>query len=606
LDENKLPPVQLLQDLGKKGILISCVPISDFHPRDAAKFLKNPSIQNALGTDTLQRLQHLTNNPTLCNQGGLLRQELAQKGRMQSAALMAMSMANKASVGVATFIGVNSLAAVALSKIATPEQQTLWLNAINHGVLSAAFGLTEENVGADVKNIQTTYVKHFNPETRQMEYILDGNKRFIGNAAQVIDKDGQKVHRGADVIVVIAAEKSPEISNSEKTNQADSKRQFRAFLVPRHLIEEKSNIQPSGDAHNKLGLREVNNGNFKLNHIVVPEGFLLGNPDENCYKKLMAMLDETRILVGAMSVGSTEAVIKTAKDYAKKRHVDGRPLIEKQVISTTLKKLESQNAAAKLLVLEVARLADEANQQKNDLPENFPMKTAMAKLFASELAQESAIKAIDIEGGQGYMEGGDGLAKRLRDTKVLTIYEGPSNIQRNIIIRELLKQYAKLASTPFSQGKQWLQFHTQTIPGVLPTQKLTASTPVTKIEAVFNYCLSDALLQLNQLVTAFKKQGDLSRSDSQNDAFNGVQSRMHLLADIATYRELAQLTTIRLQAFQKKQNLTPSEKLEQKRLSIFPDLAWEKVEQLENEYKGNVLTELEKEHQHGEFYWPEG
>ena len=168
-------------------------------------------------------------------------------------------------------MGVSTgLSAQTIFRVGTLPQQAFWLNALNRGVFSYGFALTEKNAGSDPRSLKTTFVKEID-SSGQSVYRLNGDKKFIGNAAQVVDAAGNVVHRGADFLLVFAVD---DAAKSPKD------RVFHCFLVPRGRIGE-GNIRHTGGEWNKIGLREVNNGNFDLKDVIVPECCVLGTPGEN-------------------------------------------------------------------------------------------------------------------------------------------------------------------------------------------------------------------------------------------------------------------------------------------------------------------------------------
>ncbi|MBY0405620.1 MAG: acyl-CoA dehydrogenase, partial [Cyanobacteria bacterium] len=344
----------------------------------AEPLLKRADIQKNMTPEAHQKLTQLLTNPdpefVKANQ---TLEALGKEGYSKSMVMASVEIPKKTSVGVATFLGVNTgLAAQTISKIGTPAQQALWLNALNAGVFTYGFGLTEQNIGSDPRSIQTTFKKEIDPSTGETTYVLNGNKKYIGNAARVLDSTGNVIHRGADFLAIFAV---------DDPNKAPADRTYRAFMVPRTAIGEE-NIWHSGFEHNKLGLREVNNGNFNLKNVRVPEALMLGNPDEDMYKKLLGLLDITRLFVGAMALGTAEACIQEAIGYAAVREQNGGKIQQFQAVSHPLKRLEAKATAAKLLLMEGTRLVDLAEAQKKTLDEKSKAPVAVMHQVAQDLA----------------------------------------------------------------------------------------------------------------------------------------------------------------------------------------------------------------------------
>lgn len=354
-DEDRSPPLPILQALTAQGLLVTSVPIP---PLELARgMLNDQSLKAHLSAEKLAAIEELNqDSPQRVQQREFLTQ-VGAEGHIRTTALSSMVVPYMTSAGVATFLGVNSgLAAQSISKIGTEEQQAFWLNALNHGVMTYAFGLTEERVGSDPRSIETTFKKE-TAANGEVTYRLNGNKKFIGNAARVLDESGAVIHPGADTILVYAV---------DDPTKAPKDRSFRVFMVPRALIGEE-NIRHSGGAHNKMGLREVNNGDFDLKDVVVPEAFLIGKADEDVYPRLVGLLDITRLFVGSMSLGSADAAVQTAKSYAHERTQNGALIEQFQMVSFPLEDLEAKVLAGRILVLHAADLVDNAARQKTEL-----------------------------------------------------------------------------------------------------------------------------------------------------------------------------------------------------------------------------------------------
>lgn len=625
LDEQKRPPMEVLKALVDDGTYVIGVPVP---AKQTAQSLMDDTgfsrlLQDVLPQDVYANLRQWYQAPTRDN--GKLK-SLGKSGYAKLQTLSAIEMARKIGVGVSTFLGVNAgLAAEAIAKIGTPEQQALFLNAINDGVITTAFGLTEEKVGSDIRNMETT----FEPVevNGKRYYKLNGNKKFIGNAAQVVDPEtGKVIHRGADFIVVFAV---------DDASKPPEEREFAAFLVPRSLIGE-ANIRHTGGDSNKMGLREVNNGDFDLKDVLVPEELLLGTPGENIYPKQLRLLDETRLFVGAMSVGAAEGVLDLASGFAEQRLVRGKPIRTLQGVSMPLQKLYARLEAARLLALNAADRIDYAAGLSAEKQTKFYFRTdtSMSKLFASELAVDAADQAKQTLGGRGYLrnEEGLGVEKRLRDIAVLPIYEGTSNIQRGLISQGvMIDEGKKLGSLP-----QPVQLARLVARRAINKKELQASafspftpSPMRIINSVYDYAFADTSIRYGKAYTkiakAVSKVGpnaseaekaqalnelDLAdgffgwdkesrKRDQQMAAFNAVQRRMYYLADIATTRQAATLATAeleRLDAKAKESGLSAEEKFQKEALDLYLNMAREEAQRIFMELNGEVLKNLERQH----------
>lgn len=603
-DETSTPPVDLLKRFSESGMFVVGVPVP--HKALAQPLLENTDIRQTIAPQKLGRLTEVLSRNNAGTDPTPLFTQLGKDGHGKALALSSVALSRKLGIGVSTFMGVSSgLAAETISKIGTPEQQSFWLNALNHGVFTYGFGLTEEKVGSDPRSIQTTFRKETDASGKTV-YRLNGNKKFIGNAARVVDKQGNVIHGGAEFLLIYAVN-DPKLPPEKKS--------FRVFMVPRQLIGEE-NIWHSGKQHGKMGLREVNNGDFNLKDVLVPEAFLIGKPDENIYPKLLGLLDETRLFVGAMGVGTAEAALEEAFAYARKREQYGGNIEQFQSVVFPLKELEAKTLAAKLLLMEGARLMDMAYEQraKGETPVRFATETSMAKLYSTELAEDAVKQAINTLGGNGFIEApeqGKGLPKRYRDTKVLTIYEGTSNIQRNVItqgvlISELKRMKADkrlaiahfLLRTPVAKRMFYSHLSKQ------------GRKPYERINAAYHYALSDVFARYGKILKAIESVWQLegpptafkdwdANSLKRQKGFSAslpVQARTHILADIATYRTLARLASNHLDFLAEKKSLTSAETQQKEQLTLFLEIAETTVMEKITRLNSKALQLLEVQH----------
>jgi alkylation response protein AidB-like acyl-CoA dehydrogenase len=704
-DETKQPPVEILKKMTADGVFVSGVPMPAMSV--GASLVNDASLSALIEPAAKEKLVALlTPNPSRKQTEEFL-QDLGADGYAKAMALASIEIPKKTSVGVATFLGVNTgLSAQTISKIGTPEQQAFWLNALNNGVFTYGFGLTEEKIGSDPRSLQTTFKKETDAEGNTV-YRLNGNKKFIGNGARVTDKDGNVTHRGADFLLVYA------VDDSEK---APKDRSFRVFMVPRTLIGEE-NIWHSGREHNKMGLREVNNGDFNLKDVVIPESCLIGKPDEDIYPKMAGLLDITRLFVGAMSTGTAQGAFEAAKEYSARRVQNGGLINQFQMVSFPLEDVESKLLVAKLLVMDAARLVDQADREKASLtsdladlrkdmngalalvaariggaseetrqqfeaaqkkagekydemqetlkvknnrkeivaalsevqkitrklrdkfgagedqtavktaykqlvamiddlkelrePVRFGTETAMAKLYCSELAEESARVAINTLGGNGFIERpeqGLGLPKRHRDAKVLTIYEGTSNIQKNIISQGVILRELKDIESNLRDALRFMLLKNSATKGLHYSILMsTSSTPVERVNAAYKYAVVDMLTRVNVSHKAIKadwdkhgvpaeyKSWDEKSIERQQNLLSSlpVQARMGILADIATDRKLVHLASRHLEFLATRPELSEEEKHHVKLLNHFQLIALDRVMENTRKLDSEALKQQE-------------
>jgi alkylation response protein AidB-like acyl-CoA dehydrogenase len=273
------------------------------------------------------------------------------------------------------------------------EQRKKHLPGLAKGEKIGAFAVTEPGAGSDVASIQTTAVKDAD------WYILNGSKAFISNG------------NVCDVMVVFA------------TIKELGRRGITAFILekdtPGFSISKK---------YRKVGMKAATNVELAFQDARIPAANLLGEEGQGM-RICLATLDEGRIGIAAQGVGIAQAVLDHAISYAKQRVQFGRPIAENQAIQWMLADMAVHTDAARLLTYRAAYL--------NDQGVRISKEAAMAKLYASEVCLEAAIKGIQICGGYGYMMDSP-MQRFFRDAKLTQIYEGTSEIQRIVISRALL------------------------------------------------------------------------------------------------------------------------------------------------------------------------
>ncbi|MGA9172689.1 MAG: acyl-CoA dehydrogenase, partial [Thermoactinomyces sp.] len=297
-----------------------------------------------------------------------------------------------ASTGI-TYSAHISLGCAPLYLFGTEEQKQKYLVPLCEGKTLGAFGLTEPNAGSDAGGTRTRAVKEGN------EWIINGSKCFITNASY------------ADFLALTAM-----TGNSEGT------REITSFIV--------STNQPGFkviDNYEKLGLNSSNTTELVLENVRVPDENRLGEIGRG-FKQFLITLDGGRIGIGAMAVGIAQGAYELALQYAKERTQFGRSISKFQAIAHKLADMHMKIELARTYVYKAAWLKDQGRK--------FTKEASMCKLFASEVAMWVATQAVQIHGGWGYMR--DYKVERFfRDAKLTEIGEGTSEIQRNIIAREI-------------------------------------------------------------------------------------------------------------------------------------------------------------------------
>ncbi len=296
--------------------------------------------------------------------------------------------------GVSTVMSVNnSPVAAALYGYGSTGQKERFLKPLARGEINAAFSLTEPQAGSDASNLKTR------AEKRGNKYVLNGAKQFISSGAT------------ADINLMFAV-----------TDPAAGKRGISAFIVPTDTPGYKVVRKEE-----KLGQRSSDTCAIMLEDMEATPDLLVGQEGEG-YRIALANLEAGRIGVAAQAVGMARAAYEHAAAYAKERVSFGKPIIEHQAVAFRLADMATQVEAAHQMALNVARLRDAG------LP--CLKEAAMAKLFASEMAERVCSDAIQIHGGYGYLQ--DFPVERIwRDVRVCKIYEGTSDVQKMIISRAI-------------------------------------------------------------------------------------------------------------------------------------------------------------------------
>jgi acyl-CoA dehydrogenase len=296
--------------------------------------------------------------------------------------------------GIGSAMAINNLSAIPIMVAGTDEQKLHWLGRMIAGEL-ASYAVTEPAAGSDVAGIQTT-------ATRQGgEYCLKGSKTFISNASF------------SNFFVVFAY--------TDKTQRTKG---MSAFIVER----DRPGFSVS-KKFDKLGQRASDTAEFTLADVIVPAENRLGREGDG-FMIAMKVFDKSRPAVAASAVGVAQRALDESVKYAKERQAFGVALGEHQAIAHMLADMAINIQAARLLSWQAAWLVDQGLSNTKF--------AAFAKAFAADSAMKITTDAVQIFGGYGYMKEFP-VEKLMRDCKVFQIYEGTSQIQRNIIARELLR-----------------------------------------------------------------------------------------------------------------------------------------------------------------------
>ncbi|HVR38785.1 MAG TPA: acyl-CoA dehydrogenase family protein [Thermoanaerobaculia bacterium] len=287
----------------------------------------------------------------------------------------------------------NSLGTGHIYLAGNDEQKKKWLPKLTSGEWIGAWGLTEPGSGSDAAGLRTTAVRDGD------EWIVNGTKNFITNATY------------ADISVVLAV------------TDRDNPKGITAFAIEM----DRNGIRP-GKKENKLGMRVSDTAELVMEDCRVPHANVLGEIGFG-FVDAMRVLDGGRISIAALAVGIAQGAFEAARDYSKQRQAFGKPISDFQAIQFMLADMATEIDAARLLCYRAATIKDAG--------EKVTQFSAMAKLYASEVAVRATEKGVQIFGGYGFIKEFP-AEKYYRDVKLCTIGEGTSEIQRMVIARNLL------------------------------------------------------------------------------------------------------------------------------------------------------------------------
>nr|WP_314545033.1 acyl-CoA dehydrogenase family protein [uncultured Massilia sp.] len=296
--------------------------------------------------------------------------------------------------GTSTIISVNNCPVCSIGMAyASDAQKERWLRPLASGELLGAFALTEPHTGSDAAALRTTAVRDGD------HYVLNGTKQFITSG------------KHGDVAIVMAV-----------TDKAAGKKGISAFWVP----TDTPGYIVAGIEH-KMGQHSSDTAQIVFEDCRIPAGNLIGEEGQG-YKIALSGLEGGRIGIASQSVGMARAAYEAALAYAKERTSFGAPIFDHQAVQFRLAEMAMQIEAARQLILHAAAMKDAG------LP--CLKEAAMAKLFASEMAERVVSNAMQVFGGYGYVA--DFPIERIyRDVRVCQIYEGTSDIQKILIARAL-------------------------------------------------------------------------------------------------------------------------------------------------------------------------
>ena len=289
----------------------------------------------------------------------------------------------------------NTVACLPIYKFGTNEQKERFLRPLARGDLLGGFALTEPEAGSDAAALRTRAVRDGN------RWIVNGTKQFITSG------------QNADIIIVFAV-----------TDPDAGKRGISAFIVPTDTVGYQVT-----SVERKLGQKASDTCQLRFEDMVLTPDMMLGCEGEG-YKIALSNLEGGRIGIAAQAVGMARTAYEAALSYAKERESMGTAIVNHQAVGFRLADMATKLEAARQLTLHAASLRDAGVPCLKE--------AAMAKLYATEMAEKVCSDAIQTHGGVGYLEDFP-IARIYRDVRVCKIYEGTSDIQRLIIGREIVK-----------------------------------------------------------------------------------------------------------------------------------------------------------------------
>ena len=310
--------------------------------------------------------------------------------------VLAMEEISRACASTGVIMSVNnSLVCDPITRFATDAQKEKWLKPLAAGQLLGCFALSEPEAGSDAAAQKTT------AEKAGDGWVINGTKNWITNGPV------------ADVCVLFTM-----------NDKAAGHKGITAFILPM-----KTKGVRTGPPDDKLGIRGSKSSQIYLDDVRLPGDALLGEVGGG-FRVAMSTLDGGRIGIAAQALGIARAALEDALAYAQQRRTMGKPIAQHQAIAFKLADMATEIDAARLLTLRAAWLKD------HKLP--YGKEAAMAKLFASDVANKAAREAIQIFGGNGYVTEFP-VERHFRDAKITEIYEGTSEIQRLVISGYLAK-----------------------------------------------------------------------------------------------------------------------------------------------------------------------
>ena len=314
--------------------------------------------------------------------------------------VLALEQIGRGCIGVGTAFAASSLGIYPILISGSSEQKEQYLSAVASGEKFAAFGLTEANAGSDASGIQTTAVLDGD------SWVLNGTKQWITNGGE------------ADIYTVVAM-----------TDRSKGARGASMFIV-----EAGDPGFSCGPKEKKMGIRASSTTELIFKDCRIPKDRMIGRRGTG-FITVMKTLDSSRPGIAALGVGLAQGALDVAASYAKQRVQFGKPIMAFQAVQHMLADMAIGVEASRALVYQAAKHIDAH-------PKDMSKVSSMSKIFATDTAMKVATDAVQVLGGYGYMSEYP-VEKMMRDAKILQIYEGTNQIQRNVVGQELNREYAK-------------------------------------------------------------------------------------------------------------------------------------------------------------------
>lgn len=364
----------------------------------ARDFAQNQLSPGVIERDTEQRFpaEQVRQMGELGFMGMMVDEQYGGGGMDTKSYVLAMEEISKVDASASVCMSVNnSLVCWGLETYGTEEQKEKYLRPLAQGKIIGAFCLSEPEAGSDATSQKTTAVDQGD------HYLLNGTKNWITNGSSasvylvIAQSDPDKKHKGINALIV--------------------EKDYAGFDV--------------GKKEDKMGIRGSDTHSLMFSDVRVPKENRIGDNGFG-FKFAMSVLNGGRIGIAAQALGIASGAYELSLQYARERKSFGKLLAEHQAIQFKLADMATQIEAARLLCLQAADLKDQG------LP--YANASAMAKLYASQVAMDVTTEAVQVHGGYGYVKEYH-VERLMRDAKITQIYEGTSEIQKIVISREILK-----------------------------------------------------------------------------------------------------------------------------------------------------------------------